>query len=138
MKLTSLTAASAFALAAIATTGAPPASATSRPSCTFTFHTGTVYTQHNAVIGGGYAECASTPAGFSINLTVRFKPRGSNTWASRGAESSIQIPAPRLNIAAWADCQEGAWKGVATIWETAPDGTTTQTDFPSAPRIVTC
>ncbi|MGW6729864.1 hypothetical protein ACWF9G_28525 [Nocardia sp. NPDC055029] len=136
MKFKTLTAALPTALVLITSPGTGTAAAAA-PSCTFTFVTGTVYTQHDSVIGGGYAECSTPPAVFSILLTVRYKSRGGD-WVTRGHDSSEQAPAPRRNIAAYADCEDGAWKGVATIWETAPDGTTTQTDFPSAPRIITC
>ncbi|MGW4632900.1 hypothetical protein [Nocardia sp. NPDC004415] len=126
-----------IAVALIANPASGTATAAPAPSCTFTFYTGTVYDQHGQIIGGGYAECITAPAAFSLNLTLQFKPRGGD-WTTRSSQPSIQIPVPRLNIATNADCEDGAWKGVATIWETAADGSTTQTAFPSAPRIMTC
>ncbi len=137
MYLKTLIAALPIAVALIASPASGTATAAPAPSCGFTFHTGTVYTQHGAVIGGGYAECASAPAAFSISLTVRFKPRGGD-WVTRGGESSTQIPAPRLNIATYGPCEDGLWKGVATIWETSASGATTETSFDSAPAIITC
>jgi hypothetical protein len=47
-------------------------------------------------------------------LTLQFKKSGSN-WEVRGQANDSQIPNPRLNIAAWAPCEPGAWQVVATI-----------------------
>ncbi|MFD3426841.1 hypothetical protein [Nocardia fluminea] len=137
MKLTALTSALPIALVLVTGTATMDATAAPMPSCTFTFHTGTVYDQHDAVIAGGYAECITTPAEFSMVVTVRYKPRGGH-WVTRGREPTEEIPAPRLNLATWAPCEDGLWIGVATLWETSPSGVSTQTDFESAPRIITC
>ncbi|MGW6725995.1 hypothetical protein ACWF9G_08835 [Nocardia sp. NPDC055029] len=137
MTFKTLTAALPIAVALITNPASGTATAAPAPSCTFTFYTNTVYTQHGAVVGGGYVDCAITPAAFSINLTLRYKPRGGD-WTTRSSEPSIEIPAPRRNIATSTDCENGLWKGVATIWETAANGATIQTDFPSAPAIITC
>ncbi|MGF0316439.1 hypothetical protein [Nocardia fluminea] len=81
MKLTALTSALPIALVLVTGTATMDATAAPTPSCTFTFHTGTVYDQHDAVIAGGYAECITTPAEFSMVVTVRYKPRGGH-WVT--------------------------------------------------------
>jgi hypothetical protein len=67
-----------------------------------------------AVIGGGYADCVPAPEWFRVALTLEFKKAGSD-WEVRGYDSDEQIPNPRLNIAAWAPCESGAWRVVARV-----------------------
>jgi hypothetical protein len=87
-------------------------------SCTFAIHERRPWVQTGrgepAVIGGGYADCVPAPEWFRVDLTLEFKKAGSD-WEVRGAESDEQIPNPRLNIAAWAPCESGAWRVVAKV-----------------------
>ncbi|MFD5179383.1 hypothetical protein ACFWM1_26485 [Nocardia sp. NPDC058379] len=68
MYFKTLIAAQPIAVAVIASPASGTATAAPAPSCGFEFHTGTVYTQHGAVIGGGHTECTIIPAAFSISL----------------------------------------------------------------------
>ncbi|WP_406272426.1 hypothetical protein OH799_32755 [Nocardia sp. NBC_00881] len=90
-------------------------------SCSFAFHNGRPYVQtrqgYSAVIGGGYTDCVPAPQAFRVELTLEFRKSGSD-WEVRGAANDKQIPDPRLNIAAWAPCEPGAWRVVARIEST--------------------
>ncbi|MBF6334735.1 hypothetical protein IU450_02425 [Nocardia abscessus] len=109
-------------------------------SCSFAFQDGRPWVQTGrgepAVIGGGYADCVPAPEQFHVSLTLEFKKSGSD-WVVRGAESDSRIPNPRLNIAAWAPCEPGAWRVVATIWLTEY-GEPRQFTDKTPPHILSC
>ncbi|WP_280392908.1 hypothetical protein [Nocardia wallacei] len=125
MKLRSVTSVCAAALiGAIATILTPTPQAHAENLCGFAFTGGQPYVQHGAVLVGGYADCTTPPDEFSISLTLVFSPRrGGGEFTTRAAEDSRhKIPNPRLNIATWAQCEPGLWRGIAAIWETSSAG----------------
>ncbi|WP_454199615.1 hypothetical protein [Nocardia sp. Marseille-Q1738] len=122
MKIRSIVTAGIAVLALVSAAVEAP-SAAAEPngsrSCSFSFFDGRPQVQarhgNSAVIGGGYAHCVPAPRTFHVSLTLEFKTAGSD-WEVRGAAQDGQIPNPRLNLAAWAPCEPGAWRVAATIW----------------------
>jgi hypothetical protein len=76
--------------------------------------------QNDAILVTGFADCRPAPQRFHVSLTLERLKRGDG-WEVRGAKSDSQIPDPRLNIGAWAPCEDGAWQAVANVWLRARD-----------------
>ncbi|WP_280332591.1 hypothetical protein [Nocardia wallacei] len=106
------------ALVGVATAATAPTATADSPNCDFHFHQGQPYrADPHAVIAGGYVACSTPPAEFRISLTLSHRRGG--TWITEGAEHSRGvIPNPRLNIATYADCQDGPWIAKADMWLT--------------------
>ncbi|MFI6364258.1 hypothetical protein ACIBG0_16070 [Nocardia sp. NPDC050630] len=106
--------------------------------CEFTFAgPGVPYFLNNAVLVGGYANCNLAPETFHISLELMYKPFGGN-WVRRAAATDSKMPDPRLNIATWAQCEPGAWKGVATMWVAVNGVTVSSPGAQTMPTIITC
>ncbi|WP_024801150.1 hypothetical protein [Nocardia sp. BMG51109] len=141
MRFNAILAATAAVLtgAAASMTAAPPASADPWPACDFVFYEGFPYLKEPAaVIVGGYTECRPDRELYRFHISLTLEYRRGGRWIVQGAEQSDQIPRPRVNIATWAPCENGAWQGVAAMWETAPDGRTLSHSRTSSHAIIQC
>ncbi|WP_433655050.1 hypothetical protein ACQPW1_29510 [Nocardia sp. CA-128927] len=93
-------------------------------ACAFAFNR-EPYLLHNAVVVGGVVECSPAPFQFYIELQLWHRSGTSNPRPKGDAAVSMQIPAPRLNVAAMAlDCVPGVWQGrivMRATWDTGTD-----------------
>ncbi|MEV6336819.1 hypothetical protein AB0M12_19115 [Nocardia vinacea] len=133
IKTLTVLSATALAVAAALVVQAPGAKAVGKTSCEFNFVTGSPYVEHNAVIGGGTAQCTSTIERFHVSLTIQ-ELENSN-WVVRGAESSDELPNRWYHLASWAPCERGAWRVVATL-EVRENGKYIQDEYQTNSTII--
>ncbi|MBB5915261.1 hypothetical protein BJY24_004128 [Nocardia transvalensis] len=142
MRFSTLAAACAAVLIGAATAAtAPTAAAEPYSSCRFHFMPAGEPYMHEpvSVITGGFADCRATdtPEQFMVLVTLHYRLNGQ--WVQRAAEQSDQIPNPRTNIATYARCEDGAWMGVADIWERLPgEPHETHNTWRTPPVIIDC
>ena len=110
-----------------------PATADPAGTCVFNFADGRPYPQHGAVIVGGEVDCPVKPDMLHTDLQIMFRVNG--RWAGRNAANSSQPPNPRLNLATYAQCEPGAWIGMADLWEDTA-GRSTHMRFTSTTVII--